>query len=240
MATQLPPPDDEQIDPNLAAEEEELSAGNNRLALILGGILLVLILGYVLLPKGNGSGLAAVTPSFMLDDAAVTGTMPTAADSIAAGLKKAPATADNDDSPAPAPRPMTNIGTPLPSATPTPEENAVPAPAAPATPEPEATPAPVAVAPEPAAPSNENLTGRILDENGKPLIGATVFLKGSSKATSTDGNGNYSIEVPGGADNTLVYGYGGYQDEVVKSRGNQPVNVTLTPSPSSGGKKRRR
>ena len=239
MAQQLPTPDDEQIDPNVAAEEEELSAGNNRLALILGGIMLVLILGYVLLPKGNGSGLASVTPSFMLDDAAVTGTMPTAADSIAAGLKKAPATTSTDDGPAPAPRPATNIGTPLPSTTPTPEENAVPAPVAAATPEPEAAPAPAA-APEPATPSSENLTGRILDENGKPLIGATVFLKGSSKATSTDANGNYSLEVPGGADNTLVYGYGGYEDEVVRAKGNQPVNVTLTPSPSSGGKKRRR
>ncbi|MDO7875888.1 carboxypeptidase-like regulatory domain-containing protein [Hymenobacter sp. ASUV-10] len=238
MAQQLPTPDDEQIDPNVAAEEEELSAGNNRLALILGGIMLVLILGYVLLPKGNGSGLASVTPSFMLDDAAVTGTMPTAADSIAAGLKKAPATEAASDAPTTTARPVASAGAVVPAAPAAAPQVAAEMPAA-AAPEPEAAPAPAA-APEPAAPSSENLTGRILDENGKPLIGATVFLKGSSKATSTDANGNYSLEVPGGADNTLVYGYGGYQDEVVKSRGNQPVNVTLTPSPSSGGGKKRR
>ena len=239
MAQQLPTPDDEQIDPNVAAEEEELSAGNNRLALILGGIILVLILGYVLLPKGNGSGLASVTPSFMLDDAAVTGTVPTAADSMAAGLKKAPDTAEEADAPAiTTTRPAASTGAVAPAAPAAAPVVATEAPAAIA-PEPEAAPAPAA-APEPAAPSSENLTGRILDENGKPLIGATVFLKGSSKATSTDANGNYSIEVPGGTDNTLVYGYGGYGDEVVRAKGNQPVNVTLTPSPTSGGKKRRR
>lgn len=238
MAQQLPTPDDEQIDPNVAAEEEELSAGNSRLALILGGIMLVLILGYVLLPKGNGSGLAAVTPSFMLDDAAVTGTMPTAADSIAAGLKKAPASEDESTTPTITTRPVASAGAVAPTAPAAAPAVATEAPTV-AAPEPVAAPAPAA-APEPAAPSSENLTGRILDENGKPLIGATVFLKGSSKATSTDANGNYSIEVPGDADNTLVYGYGGYDDEVVRAKGNQPVNVTLTPSPASGGKKRRR
>ena len=105
MAEQIPNPDNEHYDANLEAEDEELSAGNNRLALIVGGILLLLILGYVLVPKGQGGGLASVTPSFLLDGAAVTGTLPTAEDSIAAGLKAAPVvatttTADNEPQPA--------------------------------------------------------------------------------------------------------------------------------------------
>ena len=93
-------------------------------------------------------------------------------------------------------------------------------------------------APEaPAAPANVTLSGRILDENGRPLAGATVLVKGSRKGTGTDANGNYSIEVPAG-ENALVYGYGGYQDQEVRTRGAQPVNVTLLPS--ENGKRRRR
>ena len=82
------------------------------------------------------------------------------------------------------------------------------------------------------------MSGRIEDENGRPLVGATVMLKGSSKGTSTDANGNYSMEVPGGTDNTLVYGYGGYEDEVVRSNGAKPLNVTLTPRAKAGRKRR--
>ena len=82
------------------------------------------------------------------------------------------------------------------------------------------------------------MSGKIEDENGRPMVGATVMLKGSAKATSTDANGNYSLEVPAGTENTLVYGYGGYDDEVVRSRGIQPVNVTLTPRAKAGRKRR--
>jgi hypothetical protein len=235
MAEQNPTPDNDQYDPNLEAEDDELSGGSNRLAFIMGGVLLLLILGYILLPKGNGGGLASVTPTFMLDDAAVTGTKPTAADSLAAGLKltSAPASTAAEATSTRITHP--EAGTVVPAAA-----AAAPVAAAPAevaAPEPEAAPAAAEPA-APAAPASVSVSGHIDDENGKPLVGATVFLKGSSKATSTDGSGNYSIEVPGGADNTLVYGYGGYQDEVVKAKGSQPVNVTLTPTP--GSKKRRR
>jgi len=75
-------------------------------------------------------------------------------------------------------------------------------------------------------------------KTGEPLVGATVLLKGSSKGTSTDANGNYTMEVPGGADNTLVYGYGGYEDEVVRTSSTKPVNVTLTPRAKTGKRRR--
>jgi|SRR6476661_2808178 len=244
MSTEnLPNPDNDNdaYNPDLDAEDEELSSGNNRLAFILGGIMLLLIVGYVLLPKGNGSGLDGMTPSFMLDDAAVTATAPTSEDSIAAGLKAAPAGQPATVAPAAqAAKPgtaTTTVATATAPATATPTAAApaeTPAAAAPAASEPEAA----APAPEPAAPANVTLSGRIADENGRPLVGATVMLKGSSKATSTDASGNYSMEVPSG-ENTLVYGYGGYNDEEVRTRGGQPVNVSLTPNPNSGKRKRR-
>ena len=69
------------------------------------------------------------------------------------------------------------------------------------------------------------------------LVSTTADNTGVS--TTTDANGNYSLEVPAGNDNTLVYGYGGYDDEVVRSTNNKFMNVTLTPRAKSGGKKRR-
>lgn len=237
----MPETPNEQYDPNLDAQDEDVtSGGNNKLLYILVAGILVLVFGYVALPKGDGStgGLSSVTPTFMLDDAAVTATLPTAADSIAAGLKAAPAAVGEEDTktekvadkPA-ATRPVATVAAPT---------AAAPAPVAAAAPEPvAAAPAPVAAAaPEPVAPSNVTLSGKIDDENGRPMVGATVMLKGSRKATSTDASGNYTLEVPAGTDNTLVYGYGGYDDEEVRSRGIQPVNVTLTPRAKVGRKRR--
>jgi hypothetical protein len=235
----LPTSKDEQYDPNLEAQDEDVvSGGNNRLMYILGAVVLALIIGYIALPKGNGSGLASATPSFMLEDAAVTATGPTGADSIAAGLKAAPGAAPEEtDGETKKTRSTTRTvaatatdaaGT----AAPTTVDATASAPAA--------EPEPVAAAPEPApvaAPANVTMSGKIEDENGRPMVGATVFLRGSSRGTSTDASGNYTMEVPTGTDNTLVYGYAGYDDEVVRTRGNQPVNVTLTPRAKT--KKRR-
>ena len=238
----LPKPANQQYDPNLEAQDEEVvSGGNNRLLYAVVGLVLALVLGYVVMPKGNGSGsgVSSVTPSFMLDDAAVTATAPTSADSIAAGLKAAPAPATDE---AESKDPKASVksaasavrATPLAAAAPvaaTAAAASVPA----SVPEPEPAPA---AAPEPAAPVSVTMTGKIEDENGRPLVGATVLLKGSNKGTSTDANGNYTLEVPGGNDNVLVYGYGGYDDEIVRSRTSQPLNVTLTPRAKVSKKRR--
>lgn len=90
----------------------------------------------------------------------------------------------------------------------------------------------------PAAPATRTQAGRILDENGHPLIGATVMLRSSTKGTSTDASGSYLLEVPTGS-NTFVVGYGGYEDETASSTDGQPLNVTLLPTPSGKAKSRR-
>jgi hypothetical protein len=72
-------------------------------------------------------------------------------------------------------------------------------------------------------------SGRIIDEAGEPLVGATVLLKGTTRGASTDANGNYFLAVPLGT-NTFVFGYSGYQDEVAQSRDGQPLTVTLLPT----------
>ncbi|OUJ68399.1 hypothetical protein BXP70_27990 [Hymenobacter crusticola] len=71
--------------------------------------------------------------------------------------------------------------------------------------------------------------GRILDEEGKPLIGATVLQKGSFYGVSTDAKGEYSLRVPANQPVTLQYGYGGYTDEEVHVKGGTTANMTLVP-----------
>ena len=224
----LPKIEAEQYDPNLDAQDEDvLSGGNNRLTYILVGLIVALVIGYVALPKGNGSGLASVTPTFMLDDAAVTAAVP-AADATGDAKEDETKNDDEEHSTKPAKKNVTTAALAQ-SATGVAAVAAEPVTAATSE---AAEPAPVAApaaAPESAAPTNVTMTGKIEDENGHPLVGATVLLKGSSKGTSTDANGNYALEVPAGTDNTLIYGYGGYDDEVMRTRGSQPVNVTLTP-----------
>ncbi|OGX86839.1 carboxypeptidase-like regulatory domain-containing protein [Hymenobacter glacialis] len=239
----LPKLEEEVYNPNLDAQDEEVtSGGNSKLLYMLAALVLALVVGYVALPKGGGDGLASVTPSFMLDDAAVMATAPTAADSIAAGLKPvAPvaqsAVTEDVKAAAKTEAVVRSVAAATPGAAPTSEVAAAPAPAAA---EEEEAPAPAAPAPvvAPAAPASITLSGRIEDENGRPMVGATVLLRGSTKGTSTDGNGNYTLEVPGGNDRTLIYGYGGYEDELVRVNGSKPVNVTLTPRAKAGRKRR--
>jgi len=90
----------------------------------------------------------------------------------------------------------------------------------------------LAAALAPPAAATRTQVGRVLDEAGQPLIGATVLLKGSSTGTSTDAEGNYALEVPSG-DATLLIGYGGYTDEIAITRTSLPLTVTLLPDPDS-------
>lgn len=55
-----------------------------------------------------------------------------------------------------------------------------------------------------------DIQGTVTDENNKPLVGASIKIKGSSAGTSTDANGNFSIRVPdeGGV---LLISYVGFQ-----------------------------
>jgi hypothetical protein len=73
------------------------------------------------------------------------------------------------------------------------------------------------------------VSGRILDENGHPLIGATVLDKRSGRGVSTDATGSYTMTVPANRAANLQFGYGGYSDEDVLVNGHGTQNVTLLP-----------
>jgi len=65
--------------------------------------------------------------------------------------------------------------------------------------------------------NEKQVGGRVLDENGEPVIGATVTVKGTSTATVTDIDGNFSLKVPNGS--TLVVSYLGYASKEIAATG---------------------
>jgi hypothetical protein len=79
------------------------------------------------------------------------------------------------------------------------------------------------------SPTRRIQSGRIVDEAGQPLVGATVLLKGTNRGASTDANGDYSLPVPLGT-NTFIFAYSGYEQEVAQSRDGQPLLITLLPA----------
>jgi hypothetical protein len=59
------------------------------------------------------------------------------------------------------------------------------------------------------------ITGKVLDENGEPLIGATVNIKGYSGGTVTDTQGYFEIKTPVTGKEKLVAKYIGYNTKEI-------------------------
>ncbi|SEA20170.1 TonB-linked outer membrane protein, SusC/RagA family [Arachidicoccus rhizosphaerae] len=70
------------------------------------------------------------------------------------------------------------------------------------------------------------VTGTVVDESGKPVIGAIVTIKGVSKGVLTGSDGKFSIDVPD-ANTTLLISYIGYTSQEVPLSGKTNVTVTL-------------
>lgn len=79
-----------------------------------------------------------------------------------------------------------------------------------------------------------SLTGRVTGEKGEALPGATVILKGTSTGTTTNGDGNFTINLPN-ADptTTLVVSFIGYVSKDI-AVGNQ-TNITIDIAPDATG-----
>lgn len=65
-----------------------------------------------------------------------------------------------------------------------------------------------------AAVQTQNVQGTILDQNGDPVIGATVRVKGGTAGTMTDVNGKFSLNVPSNA--SLEISFIGYVGQTLK------------------------
>src|SRR5690606_15495733 len=72
-----------------------------------------------------------------------------------------------------------------------------------------------------------DVTGTVSDENGEPLIGVNIQVKGTNLGTATDLEGHFTLEdVDDDAD--LVVSYIGYQTQEVSVTGQQNLSIVLT------------
>ena len=66
------------------------------------------------------------------------------------------------------------------------------------------------------------VSGQVVDQEGEPLIGATIKVKGAQSGAITDFDGKFSIDAP--ANGTLVVSYVGYKDREIAVRGRAILN----------------
>src|SRR5437879_5805212 len=79
----------------------------------------------------------------------------------------------------------------------------------------------------------KRITGKITTtEDAKPVVGATVKVKGTATSSVSDINGDYSISAKAG--DQLVFSYIGIQSkEVTVTENTSTINVSLTASQSN-------
>jgi len=70
------------------------------------------------------------------------------------------------------------------------------------------------------------VTGKVTGPDGKPVLGATITVKGTNVATTTTMDGTYAITMPAKTD-VLIFSYIGYEVSEVNVRGNNTVDVGM-------------
>ena len=80
------------------------------------------------------------------------------------------------------------------------------------------------------SPGNYLLVGQVTDEAGEPLPGANVYMRGDiGTGTSTDANGYYSLELPGGKDIIVEASFLGMKTTSIEYIGQAEQNFVLRP-----------
>ncbi|WP_298245892.1 TonB-dependent receptor [uncultured Christiangramia sp.] len=71
-----------------------------------------------------------------------------------------------------------------------------------------------------------SVSGTIIDENKMPLLGVNVIVKNESRGTTTDFDGNYTVQNISSGD-VLQFSYLGFQTQEITVNDQQTINVTL-------------
>ena len=71
----------------------------------------------------------------------------------------------------------------------------------------------------------KTVSGTVSDENGLPLIGATVVISGTSSGTTTDFDGKYQILASTG--DVLNFSYVGYSDQNITVGSSNTLNISM-------------
>src|SRR5690606_10233701 len=70
------------------------------------------------------------------------------------------------------------------------------------------------------------IIGKVVDEAGLPVAGATILIKGTNIGVATDFDGSYTILVPN-RENILVFSALGFVTQEITVGNSQVINVTL-------------
>jgi TonB-linked SusC/RagA family outer membrane protein len=71
------------------------------------------------------------------------------------------------------------------------------------------------------------IKGKVTDDNGQPLVGVTVTIKGTSKAVTTDANGDFTIGIPD--ENTILqFSYVGFGTQERNVGSSTVVNMKMS------------
>ncbi len=84
----------------------------------------------------------------------------------------------------------------------------------------------------PPPPPAKNISGKITDENGQPLEGATITVKGTKTAVKSDAGGNFSIDAE--RNSTLMITFVGFESVEVKVGDRSDITVKLKHAISLG------
>ncbi|MCK8495454.1 TonB-dependent receptor [Spirosoma sp. RP8] len=75
--------------------------------------------------------------------------------------------------------------------------------------------------------ADRSVSGRITDDTGAGLPGVSVLIKGTTRGTTSDANGNYSLTVPDQGRTVLIFSFVGYQSKEVEVGSQTSVSVAL-------------
>lgn len=73
---------------------------------------------------------------------------------------------------------------------------------------------------------SRTISGKIVDANGEPVIGASAIVKGTSNGSITDLDGKFSIkDVP--ENGTITVSYIGYKSQTISVKGKNTISIVL-------------
>jgi len=78
----------------------------------------------------------------------------------------------------------------------------------------------------------QTIKGKITDEKGQPLPGASIKIKGTSKGVMTDADGNYSLDVDD-PKAVLEFSFIGFEPQAVGLNGRTEISIQLKELPKS-------
>ena len=70
------------------------------------------------------------------------------------------------------------------------------------------------------------IQGLVVDQNGEPVIGASIFEKGTQNGTVTDVDGKFKLDVQS-YDHTLEISYIGYTTQRIKPKKGDNLHIVL-------------